>query len=180
MYSHQPLIKLRRTLVQAFPEAGIGVAVAMDGVLYETDVLAASNVSPYHHLRHTRMGTGASSPASKRTRGHRHNDNHRQSMVGSAWGQRPVLVLIGVRLGISGVNPIYYDAVKVSFFPDIPLFFQMNSTALGALYIPSNGWHRRWTPVLVLLFRWFSGRQSLLSGSPPYPSHHPIPTTSIS
>lgn len=31
----------------------------------------------------------------------------------SMWGQRPVLVLIGIRLGVNGVNPIYYEAVKV-------------------------------------------------------------------
>ena len=34
-------------------------------------------------------------------------------MDGVEWG-RPVLVLIGLRLGIDGVNPIYYDSVKVS------------------------------------------------------------------
>ena len=32
---------------------------------------------------------------------------------GVEWS-RPVLVLIGLRLGIDGVNPIYYDSVKVS------------------------------------------------------------------
>lgn len=35
-------------------------------------------------------------------------------LEGKDWS-RPVLVLIGVRLGIDGVNPIYYDAIKVSF-----------------------------------------------------------------
>ena len=102
--------------MQAFPEAGIGVSVAMDGVLYETDVLAASNVSPYHYNRyhHSRMPTtGAGSPGSKRARNRLHADQQRQSMLGSAWGQRPVLVLIGIRLGLQGVNPIYYDAIKV-------------------------------------------------------------------
>lgn len=32
---------------------------------------------------------------------------------GIEWS-RPVLVLIGLRLGIDGVNPIYYDSIKVS------------------------------------------------------------------
>ncbi len=84
---------LHRALVSAFPEAGLGVAAATDGVLYETDVLAASNTYPY---RHSRVG----SP--KRV----------QSPYG--WGQRPVLVLVGIRLGLDGVNPIYYNSIKVT------------------------------------------------------------------
>lgn len=38
-----------------------------------------------------------------------------QSML-SIWGQRPVLVLVGVRLGLDRFNPVYYDAVKVRNF----------------------------------------------------------------
>ena len=30
------------------------------------------------------------------------------------WGDRAVLVLIGIRLGIEGVNPLYYNTIKVS------------------------------------------------------------------
>lgn len=37
------------------------------------------------------------------------------------WGGRAVLVLVGVRLGIDGVNPIYYDTIKVRSFA-IPSF----------------------------------------------------------
>jgi cysteine protease ATG4 len=29
------------------------------------------------------------------------------------WGDRPVLILIGHRLGIDGVNPLYYNFIKV-------------------------------------------------------------------
>ncbi|KAG5651052.1 hypothetical protein H0H81_010067 [Sphagnurus paluster] len=79
-----------KTLVNAFPEAGLGVSVATDGTLFETDVFAASH-------------TGASSIRSPR----RH-----VKALSSSWGDRPVLVLIGVRLGIGGVNPIYYDTIK--------------------------------------------------------------------
>jgi cysteine protease ATG4 len=61
--------------------------VATDGVLFQSDVFAASN------------GRGISrSP--------------RRHVVGG-WGDRPVLLLIGVRLGIDGVNPIYYETIKV-------------------------------------------------------------------
>lgn len=93
-----------RTLAAAFPDAGLGVAVANDGVLYETDVLAASNSSPYM-FRHSRIAT--SSPNHRR-----HRSMQTQSLL-SIWGQRPVLVLVGVRLGLDRFNPIYFDAVKV-------------------------------------------------------------------
>lgn len=76
-----------KTLVHSFPEAGLGVSVATDGVIYQSDVYAASNVhigSPRRHMR-------------------------------SAWGERAVLVLIGIRLGIDGVNPIYYETIKALF-----------------------------------------------------------------
>ncbi|KIK80202.1 hypothetical protein PAXRUDRAFT_159269 [Paxillus rubicundulus Ve08.2h10] len=79
-----------KTLVHAFPEAGLGVSIAVDGVVYQSDVYAASNVhigSPQRHAR-------------------------------SLWGGRPVLVLIGIRLGIDGVNPIYYEPIKALYtFP---------------------------------------------------------------
>ena len=54
-----------RTLVHGFQEAGLGVSVALDGVVYETDVLAASNAGPYMY-RHSRMAT--SSPSTRRCR----------------------------------------------------------------------------------------------------------------
>lgn len=34
---------------------------------------------------------------------------------GNQW-KKPVLVLIGVRLGIDGVNPIYHEGIKVKYF----------------------------------------------------------------
>ncbi|TDL22397.1 hypothetical protein BD410DRAFT_898326 [Rickenella mellea] len=86
-----------KALVNAFPHAGLGVSVASDGVIYESDVIAASFVHPY---RQSRVG----SP--------------RNRHVASNWGQRAVLVLVGIRLGLDGVNPIYYDSVKALYtFP---------------------------------------------------------------
>ncbi|KAF8431945.1 peptidase family C54-domain-containing protein [Boletus edulis BED1] len=79
-----------KTLVHAFPEAGLGVAVAADGVVYQSDVYAASNVHIGSPRRHAR----------------------------SSWGAHGVLVLIGIRLGIEGVNPIYYEPIKALYtFP---------------------------------------------------------------
>ena len=74
-------------MVHGFPEAGLGVYVAADGgSIYESEVFAASH-------------SGVASP--------------RRS--NRSWGDRAVLVLIGHRLGLDGVNPIYYDALKVKF-----------------------------------------------------------------
>ncbi|KAH7890285.1 cysteine protease required for autophagy [Phlebopus sp. FC_14] len=79
-----------KTLVHSFPEAGLGVSVASDGVVYQSDVYAASNVHIGSPRRHKR----------------------------SSWGGRAVLVLIGIRLGLDGVNPIYYEPIKALFtFP---------------------------------------------------------------
>ncbi|KAI6037530.1 hypothetical protein EDC04DRAFT_3142101, partial [Pisolithus marmoratus] len=64
-----------KTLVHTLPEAGLGVAVATDGVVYQTDAYSASNV----HMR---------SP---------------WRLARSSWGGRAVLVLVGSRL--KGVNP---------------------------------------------------------------------------
>ncbi|EIW75969.1 hypothetical protein CONPUDRAFT_111807 [Coniophora puteana RWD-64-598 SS2] len=76
-----------KRLVQAFPDAGLGVAVASDGALYQTDVYSASYVD-------------VGSPRNVRK---------------LRWGGRAVLVLFGIRLGINGVNPIYYDTIKGLF-----------------------------------------------------------------
>jgi cysteine protease ATG4 len=79
---------LFRALVHAFPDAGLGVSVAADSVIYQTDVYSASNGSIGSPRRHTKL----------------------------SWGSKGVLVLIGIRLGIDGVNPIYYDTIKVMSF----------------------------------------------------------------
>ncbi|KAI0791878.1 peptidase family C54-domain-containing protein [Abortiporus biennis] len=75
-----------KTLVHAFPEAGLGVAVATDnGPIYESEVLAASY-------------TGFGSPRRSSRR---------------VWGDRAVLILINVRLGLhNGVQPVYYDMLR--------------------------------------------------------------------
>ncbi|KAI0917727.1 hypothetical protein AcV5_003899 [Taiwanofungus camphoratus] len=76
-----------RKLVHAFPEAALGVSVASDGVVYQSDVYAASNSSIGSPRKHGR----------------------------STWGDRAVLVLVGIRLGLNGVNPIYYNTIKALY-----------------------------------------------------------------
>ncbi|KAI0757764.1 peptidase family C54-domain-containing protein [Daedaleopsis nitida] len=81
-----------KTLVHNFPDSGLGVAVATDSTLYESDVYAASRSAMYSVRRH---GQGR-----------------------MEWGDRAVLVLIGIRLGIEGVNPLYYNTIKTLYtFP---------------------------------------------------------------
>ncbi|KAJ7918714.1 hypothetical protein B0H13DRAFT_1991420 [Mycena leptocephala] len=75
-----------KALVQTFPACGLGVSVATDGVLYQTSIFEASHTSP------------TSEP-----------DSETESL---SWGDRPVLLLLGLRLGLDGVNPIYYDTIK--------------------------------------------------------------------
>ena len=67
------------------------MSVAIDSTLYQTNVFAASH--------------GDMNVRSRR----RHADNS-----STTWGDRPVLLLLGIRLGIEGVNPIYYDTIKVN------------------------------------------------------------------
>ncbi|KAH8827700.1 hypothetical protein DL96DRAFT_1599994 [Flagelloscypha sp. PMI_526] len=78
-----------RTLAYAYPPAHLGVSVASDSMLFETEVFAASR-SPAFLERERKK---------KRKSGH-------------GWGDRPVLVLFGIRLGLEGVNPIYYETIK--------------------------------------------------------------------
>ncbi|KII83879.1 hypothetical protein PLICRDRAFT_702172 [Plicaturopsis crispa FD-325 SS-3] len=82
-----------KTLVHAFPEANLGVSVASDSVVYQNDIYAASQPDD------------SGIPGSPRGRPAR-------------WGGRAVLVLVGIRLGINGVNPFYYEPIKTLFtFP---------------------------------------------------------------
>lgn len=83
------LIRLlhRRKLAHAYPDATLSVTVASNNEVFESDIYAASHIN----------APTANLGQSKR----------------SKWGGRAVLVLIGIRLGIDGVNPLYYDGLKV-------------------------------------------------------------------
>ena len=67
----------------------------------------------------------------------------------SRWGGRGIVVLIGIRLGIDSVNPVYYDTIKVC---DPFLFFHVHSIGIhqGVVHTPIISWHsRRLSIVLV-------------------------------
>ena len=91
-----------KTLVNSFPLCGLSVVNAVDGTIYRSDVYAASNISS-DAWEQDEDSPKRSSPSSI----------HR-----SGWGGKSVLILIGIRLGLDGVNPIYYDSIKTLFtFP---------------------------------------------------------------
>ncbi|KAI9628770.1 hypothetical protein H4Q26_017946 [Puccinia striiformis f. sp. tritici PST-130] len=84
-----------KALTNQFLAAGLGVATDVDGTVYRSDVFNASSFT-----------------TSSRT-----SVDHPSSSTKTTW-QRPVLVLINVRLGLDGVNPVYYEAIKATFtFP---------------------------------------------------------------
>lgn len=77
-----------RRLAGSFLEAGLSVSLSSNNEVFATDIYAASNqnVEPADTLKTSRR---------------------------SKWGGRPVLLLICIRLGIDGVNPVYHDGLKV-------------------------------------------------------------------
>jgi hypothetical protein len=101
---------LYRTLVHAYPEAGLGISIATDSTIFHSDVLATSH----------------SCVSGRQTR---------------TWGDRAVLVLVAIRLGLDGVNPIYYDSVKVSALRICGIVTDFK----GCVYISTISWFGRWT-----------------------------------
>ena len=73
---------------------------------------------------------------------------------GIAWGDRPVLLLIGVRLGIDGVNTIYYETIKVR--PSLPIAI-MKLIVVAVIHVPAIGGHRRRPPKFIVLLCRLSG-----------------------
>jgi hypothetical protein len=138
-----------RSLVQSFPDASLGISVAVDGQIFQTEVYSASH-SPTQSPRPRKLST---------------------------WGDRAVVVLIGIRLGIEGVNPIYYETIKVC--DSLHIFsraFDFDVNHEGAVYIPTISWDSRRTSVLFILLRWFSGGQSFLFGPSSYTRDRSIAT----
>ncbi|KAK0524320.1 Cysteine protease atg4 [Tilletia horrida] len=81
-----------KQLVNEFPDAGLGVCLAVDQVVYLADVKAAAV--------DTRKG-----------------ESSKADQIAGRW-DRPVLILINIRLGIDCVHPRYYESVKNIFtFP---------------------------------------------------------------
>ncbi|WVQ80335.1 hypothetical protein IAT38_002440 [Cryptococcus sp. DSM 104549] len=89
-----------KTLANSFDPCGLSVATATDSIIYKSDVYAASNIASELWER----GTDAE------------NQSRRSSAVKyKKWGDKAVLILVGIRLGLDGVNPIYYESIKTLF-----------------------------------------------------------------
>jgi cysteine protease ATG4 len=100
-----------KTLANAFPPCGLAVAGATDGMVFKSDVYAASNLPS---TGWEMGGDGAHDEASGRKA--RRLSRRAGQAVGESpptWGSKAVLVLVGLRLGLDGVNPIYHESVKV-------------------------------------------------------------------
>lgn len=152
--THNSLTNARqpRALVHAFPKAELGVSIAADSVIYQSDVYAASHNPTGSPKRHVRK----------------------------SWGNRGVLVLIGIRLGIGGVNPVYYEAIKVWYwYRDPPLMVGTDPILrpLGDLHLAPVSWNCRWSSIFFVLLRRFPSGQPLLSGSPSRPTLCPFTTS---
>ncbi|KAJ6580082.1 hypothetical protein DFH09DRAFT_1076988 [Mycena vulgaris] len=96
------------TLVGAYPVCEPGVNVATHVMLYKTKVLAASYLRASSAHSSSR-GHRARSPASAPSSGHSHREVHGPW----AWGDRLVLLRLGIRL-----NPVYHEMIKMLYtFP---------------------------------------------------------------
>jgi cysteine protease ATG4 len=98
--------------VDAFPVCGLGLSVATDRTLYQTEVFVASHSpAPSASLAASVSSHGRGSSSSH---GRGSSSGHGKDKESKRWGDRPVLLLFGIRLGLDGVNPINYETIKVS------------------------------------------------------------------
>ncbi|KAK6981095.1 peptidase family C54-domain-containing protein [Favolaschia claudopus] len=98
-----------RMLVEGFPACGLGVSVGIDGTMYQTDVFAASHSPlPLHPSSLPSSASGSISSSRSSSSGHGLTTKQKERR----WGDRPVLLLLGMRLGLDGVNPVYYETIK--------------------------------------------------------------------
>ncbi|KAJ6483461.1 hypothetical protein DFH09DRAFT_1461520 [Mycena vulgaris] len=98
-----------RMLVDVYPVCGLGVSVATDGMC-QTGVFAMS-----HSRASSSRGHGVCSPGLYRRRhshGTAHGHGHAKPET-RGWGDRPVLLLLGIRLGLDTANLLYHETIKM-------------------------------------------------------------------
>ncbi|KAJ7469259.1 hypothetical protein FB451DRAFT_1400815 [Mycena latifolia] len=128
-----------RTLVDAYSMCGLGVFVATDGTLYQG--------------RCSRLYTRPpTSPLRNRTRGHLRGTARRAGMthmhmkpetrMRATNGHQPMLLFLGIRLGLDGVNPMLYT------FPQPPAFLHSRSAYVTPGHKRSHSWGAAKTPPL--------------------------------
>ncbi|CDZ96406.1 Cysteine protease required for autophagy-Apg4p/Aut2p [Phaffia rhodozyma] len=95
-----------KALTTVYPHAGVSVTLAADSVIFQSEVLSASQPPSIPTSDELSAATSSLSIQKKRPKS------------ADSWGGRPVLILVNVRLGLDGVNPIYHETVKNLFtFP---------------------------------------------------------------
>ncbi|KAJ7082286.1 hypothetical protein B0H15DRAFT_952668 [Mycena belliarum] len=141
------------TLVDAFPVCGLDVSVATDGSLYQNEFFAALHSPAARAALHSSHGQPRSS------QGHMHAKPETK-----AWGDHPVLLLLGIRLGRDGMNPVYHETLKTAEGEDVPTIFASPSRegdrfevmvwkrfAPKPMAAPSRLWERVWSNLLRVL-----------------------------
>ncbi|KAJ7232279.1 hypothetical protein C8J57DRAFT_176660 [Mycena rebaudengoi] len=128
-----------RTLVDAFPACGLSVSITTDGTLYRPTCTLRLTRPSLHHpsnptTRTVRSRRTPRTPARPRVPRHRtphishvSHASHpstpsyasfKPAATTKRWGDRPVLLLLNIRLGLDGVNPVYYETIKMLYtFP---------------------------------------------------------------
>lgn len=161
LISNLTLIPPRRTLANAFPACGLGVSAATDGIIFRSDVFAASQTdrSQWTSVMKGLPWSDQPHPAK------------------SGFGNKAVLVLVNVRLGTNAVNPIYYDSLKVSFDLPVGLYQPLFMCSVRAIFVDpihstSNSRDCGWTAEFLVLLCRLPRRLLVLPRSAFHPACH--------
>ncbi|KAJ7265285.1 hypothetical protein C8J57DRAFT_1622391 [Mycena rebaudengoi] len=98
----------------------LGVSVTTDGTLYQV-VYAASHVVCHRRVSRRRRPHGADPSSSSHHPHASHGEFHvraggaKSPATQKRWGDRLLLLLLGLRLGLDGVNPVYYETIKMLY-----------------------------------------------------------------
>ncbi|KAJ7121875.1 hypothetical protein C8R43DRAFT_959475 [Mycena crocata] len=102
-----------RMLVDAFSVCGLGVSVVTAGTLYQTEVFAASHSPAALATLHAHSrASSALSPSHATSSSH---GKHAKPET-KTWGNRPVLLILGIRLGLDGMIPVYHDTTRYMLY----------------------------------------------------------------
>ncbi|WVQ62532.1 uncharacterized protein L199_000674 [Kwoniella botswanensis] len=101
-----------KTLTNSFAPCGLAVSTATDSIVYKSEVYQASNLpSTGWDIKSNNTSSDTDTPTQRRS-------SASTGKSANVWGDKAVLILVGIRLGLDGVNPIYYESIKTLFtFP---------------------------------------------------------------